>query len=61
MDPADSEARRHALTSQNALIGQHDGVLSQVLSSLQDHSANIAVHLGQTGSASAVDLWMDDE
>lgn len=56
MDPADSEALCQGLTTQGALIGQHDNVLTQVSSSLQELSANVAVLLGQAGSASAAHL-----
>lgn len=42
--------RHQALTSQGALLGQHDEVLSQVLSLLWKLSANVALLLGQCGS-----------
>lgn len=53
MDPADKEVLRHALTSRGTLLGLHDEVPSQVLNSLQELSANVAVLLGQSGSSPA--------
>lgn len=42
MDPADSATLHQALVVQSAQIGQHDKVLTKILSSLQELSANVA-------------------
>lgn len=47
------QALRQAITSQGALLGQHDKVLSQVLSLLQELLANVVLLLGQSGSSLA--------
>lgn len=42
MDPADQDALQQALTTQGILLGRHDRLLADVMSSLQDLNSSVA-------------------
>lgn len=51
MDLADSEIFRHALASQGALIGQHNKLLMEILTYLQELQANVLLHQASPASS----------